>query len=251
MDIILRDEWGARPPRDITTDTWNDKTEFILHHSGASRSQTIKSIQNYCMDNKGHDDIDYCFIVKDGKIYEGRGWLNRGSHTKYHNKVGIGVCIVGKDGDDTEADRIAVRWLYDEACRRGNKTLKKLGHRTANPGTTDCPGNRLQSWVNAGMPVNTTTKEDDTVFCKFGDKGDKVESMQLAIIRAGGSVGPSGPDGDYGNNTAAGLAKLIGGDGKVYGPKQDDKLKAIAYGKSIPAKVTINVPGYTVEGVVK
>jgi hypothetical protein len=151
--IISRGEWGARPPTRVVTTTWAHKTEFIVHYSGASRQQTVRSIQDYCMDTKGHSDVDYCFLVKDGLVYEGRGWLNIGSHTLNHNTVGIGVCVVGEDGDATEADRRAVRWLHDEACRMAGGPLVRLGHQDANPGATDCPGSQLEAWVQAGMSV--------------------------------------------------------------------------------------------------
>lgn len=71
----------------------------------------------------------------------------------------------------------------------------------------------------------------DDMFCKFGDVSGKVQAMQFGIIRAGYDLSPvGGADGQYGNGTAAGLAALIGGDGRNYGPLEYDALHAKAYG---------------------
>lgn len=250
MEIIGRAEWGARPPTKVIPTTWDRKTEFIVHYSGAARSQSVKSIQDYCMDSKGHSDIDYCFVVKDGQIYEGRGWLNIGSHTLGHNTVGIGVCVVGEDGDATAADRAAVRWLYDEACRQAGRALAKLGHQDANPGATDCPGSQLEAWVRAGMPAPA---EGEDMFCAIGDKGTTaVRYLQRRIVRAGGDLSDvGGVDGQYGAGTARELAKLVGGDGASFDDAAADALDEILRAKTAgatvggaktPTEVTIDGP---------
>ena len=44
----------------------------------------------------GWNDIAYSFLVcEDGRVYEGRGWNVRGSHTLGYNEIAIGVCIIG------------------------------------------------------------------------------------------------------------------------------------------------------------
>lgn len=244
MDIILKSEWGGRPATKITTTTWDKKTEFIVHYSGSSRSQTIKSIQNYCMDVKGHSDIDYCFVVKDGLIYEGRGWLNIGSHTLGHNTVGIGVCVVGRDGDATEADRRAVRWLYDEACRRAKRQLKKLSHRTANPGSTDCPGNELAKWVAVGMPVTSTTPT----------QGEEMTPQDLQAVKS--TIWHTDVDSDEDREISAGSALLRTHDDvkaqKAIIEQLNNKVDALAVmvqqivsslpGSNTPESVTFNYP---------
>ncbi|MBA9002000.1 peptidoglycan recognition protein family protein [Thermomonospora cellulosilytica] len=154
MDIISRGEWGARAPRNRTTTTWDRRTEFIVHYSEGPTSQSVRSIQDFHMDNpkRRWSDIGYNFLVDTkGRIYEGRGWLTVGAHAPDHNTSGIGVCMIGRDGDATEAARKAIRWLYDEACRRAGRRLKILGHRDVY--STSCPGNELYAWVRKGMPV--------------------------------------------------------------------------------------------------
>lgn len=44
----------------------------------------------------GWNDIGYTFLVcEDGRVYEGRGWNVKGSHTLGYNEIAIGVCIIG------------------------------------------------------------------------------------------------------------------------------------------------------------
>jgi hypothetical protein len=91
------------------------------------------------------------------------------------------------------------------------------------------PWDKLFAVVNAALGQ---TEEDDDVFCKHGDRGPKVEALQRRIVKAGGSVGVMAGtttpdyDGGYGDNTAKGLAALVGGDGRTFGPAQDVALLA-------------------------
>lgn len=160
MDIISRAEWGARAPRNRSTVSWGQRTEFVVHYSEGPTTQTVRSIQDFHMGpHRGWADIGYNFLVDvQGRIYEGRGWLTVGAHAPDHNTSGIGVCMIGQDGDATAAAERSIRWLYDEACRRAGRSLAKLGHRDVY--ATSCPGNELYAWVRAGMPVSGT-KEDD------------------------------------------------------------------------------------------
>lgn len=136
--------WGARSPRNRQTVTWAARQEFTLHYSTGPTSQTPRSIQNYHMDSQGWSDVGYNFLVdKDGKIYEGRGWLVVGAHAAPRNTQGIGVCFIGSDNMTTAAKRAVVA-LYDEANRRAGRTLARRGHRDIN--STSCPGAKNYSW---------------------------------------------------------------------------------------------------------
>lgn len=248
MITVSRAGWGARAPKYTNPLDWSRVTEFVVHYSGASRSQTVRSIQNYSMDTKGYSDIDYNALVKDGVHYVGRG-DNLGGHTLNHNSISYGVCIIGQDGDATDADFQTVRELYDMACRKAGRALKKLGHQDANPGQTDCPGSKIETWVRAGMPMPGAGGDD--VFCNFGESGPRVELLQRRIIRAGGTLTDvGGADGQYGNGTARELQKLVGGDGRTYNADAVDVLdeilrvktvKALGGGK-VPTQVTIAGP---------
>lgn len=159
--LQTRDDWNARPPESITRLNWSKVDKFIVHYSGASRTQTVRSIQNFCMDNKGHSDIDYNELVRGNLLYVGRG-NNVGSHTLGNNSTSYGVCMIGVDGDATMDDFNVIRSRYDYACAMAGRQLRMLGHNQAPglpAGYTTCPGSELQNWINAGMPY--VTEEDD------------------------------------------------------------------------------------------
>lgn len=68
---------------------------------------------------------------------------------------------------------------------------------------------------------------EDDMFCKMGDKGDKVVYAQLMIRNAGSD--PGAIDGDYGPMTAAALAHLTGEDGSFWGPWQMNFVQSLAF----------------------
>lgn len=158
-NVISRAAWNARPPKKGTVSTsWAKRTGFMVHYSGANKLQSVRSIQDYCMDKRGFLDIDYNKLVDyKGLAYEGRGWLVVGSHALNNNTPNIGVCAIGTDADITTEQMDTIRWFYDDAVR-----LKRL--HTGDPhaslakrfhgmvGNTDCPGDKLRKWVLAGMP---------------------------------------------------------------------------------------------------
>ncbi|MEV0805721.1 N-acetylmuramoyl-L-alanine amidase [Micromonospora sp. NPDC050200] len=157
MQIVSRTQWGARQPRSVDTVAASRRRRFVVHYSAASPDQTPKIIQAYHMDSRGWSDIGYNFLVDDdGRIYEGRGWDVVGAHAAGYNTESIGVCFIGRDRsgvvDASPAVRRAIRWLYDEACRRAGRPLTRNGHRDV--GSTACPGDELYAWVRAGMPVD-------------------------------------------------------------------------------------------------
>jgi hypothetical protein len=152
MEIITRAGWGARPPESVVSVSWARRTKFIVHYSGASKHQTVRAIQNFHMDSRGWSDVGYNFLADyHGNLYIGRGWTALGTHTVGHNTSGIAVCFIGVNGDATDAARAAIRWLYEEACRRKGATLRRYGHRDLDQ--TSCPGDDLHQWVHAGMPL--------------------------------------------------------------------------------------------------
>jgi hypothetical protein len=158
MQIITRSGWNAAAPKSpVVQTTWSRRTGFVVHHSGARDDQTVRSIQDYHMTSDqltrgGWRDIGYNFLVdRDGKIYEGVGWLGIGAQVAGHNTATIGVCIIGdysKSLPPTAALDSVAR-LYREANRRKGATLSIFSHRQL--GATSCPGDALHGWVRAGL----------------------------------------------------------------------------------------------------
>lgn len=107
---------------------------------------------------------------------------------------------------------------------------------SVNGSTVWVPGNHIEQYHNgvtvAGAPVDlnralqndfgqwTPGNGDNSMFCKYGDKGPLVEAYQRLLIAAGASLPKFGPDGGFGDETAAGGAGLGLGDGKTYGPAE-------------------------------
>lgn len=158
MDIIPRSEWGAQPWTDQpSTVGIEERTEFFIHYDGATPITRTGFAIPRAIDAEHHGNgwsgIGYAFVVSQaGEIFEGRGWDLQQAHCPGHNRTGWGVQIaVGGSQEPTpEALRAAVA-LYEEACRRAGRTLAKKGHRDGY--ATDCPGTKLYSWVQAGMPL--------------------------------------------------------------------------------------------------
>lgn len=59
-----------------------------------------------------------------------------------------------------------------------------------------------------------------SMLCKYGDSGSAVATLQEMILEAGGQLPKFGADGGYGDETAAALKVIAGGDGRTYGPRQ-------------------------------
>ena len=184
MDIISRSEWGARAPRARNTVTWSQRTEFIVHYSEGPTDQTVRSIQDFHMNGRGWADIGYNFLVDvDGRIYEGRGWLVVGAHAPDHNTSGIGVCMIGRNGDATAAAKRSIRWLYDAAVRHAGRRLAMLGHRDVY--ATSCPGNELHAWVRAGMPADIEEDEMPDYVSVGMDKAQEFPPGKWVTVRWG------------------------------------------------------------------
>lgn len=79
--ICIRSCWGARAPK-CTVGQMAALTRAIVHHTAGTGDYTtdyeagktkVRGIQNYHMDNVGHCDIAYHFLINaGGHIYEGR-----------------------------------------------------------------------------------------------------------------------------------------------------------------------------------
>lgn len=149
IEVVTRAGWNARhPTKPITSVAIGRKTEFIVHHSGGPAMQSVRAIQDWCMDKRGFRDIDYNLLIdQHGKVYLGRGWAAVGSQAIGHNTAGIGVCVIGRDQLSPEA-RVSLRWLYTEAIRKAGHKLTIRGHRDVDQ--TDCPGDRITTWMRHG-----------------------------------------------------------------------------------------------------
>lgn len=63
----------------------------------------------------------------------------------------------------------------------------------------------------------------DDMFCKYGDRGEAVKRLQLALLRLD-SKALTSADGVYGDATATAVKRMLGGDGRYYGGELDLRL---------------------------
>jgi N-acetylmuramoyl-L-alanine amidase len=103
IEIVSREEWGARPPTLIEYITDPVNMTFVHHTAGPSFCfdkesciVVVRAIQNYHMDSNGWNDIGYSYLIgEDGRVYEGRTWGVVGSHTFNYNSIAYGFCVIG------------------------------------------------------------------------------------------------------------------------------------------------------------
>jgi peptidoglycan hydrolase-like protein with peptidoglycan-binding domain len=228
LRIISRSGWGARPPRDVAKVPASERTGFVVHYSAGPPSQTVRAIQNYHMDSNGWWDIGYNFLVdQGGRLYEGRGWHNEGSHTRGYNRTHIAVCFIGRNGDATPAAKRAIRSLYERTNDVVGRTLSTTYHSAL--GSTQCPGDDLRSWVRSGMPVDGLSE-----VVGGGEAGTpgmmRSVSSQQSAVNGLGYTPALDVDGIFGPRTEAGVRWLqakVGTDADgIWGPMTEAAYRA-------------------------
>lgn len=184
IPIISRAQWDARAPRSGGAHVgMQRRTGFMIHHSGGPADQSVRAIQDHCMDTRGFRDIDYNFLVNQhGSIYMGRGWGVVGSHCVGQNTTTIGVCVIGTNELSRPA-RAALRQLYATAVSKAGHYLYPLVHR--DKWATACPGNLITAWVHDGWLHPRTLRHTVPLM-----SGHDVRAVQRLV--------GAEPDGDYG-----------------------------------------------------
>jgi hypothetical protein len=208
MKIISRADWGARPwAAEVYPVAPTSRTEWFAHYHGspprhdrgAAMARDVEAIHLA----NGWAGVGYGHMVgQDGIAYEGRGWGLVGAHCPGHNRSGFSVYFaVGGATRPSAAALTTGRQLYQEACRRAARNLRKTWHGQHWP--TDCPGLYLRAWVRDGLPPPPPPLEDPMPldradFDKLFATGDAIyqvrdgasliglteaASRQLAILR--------------------------------------------------------------------
>jgi len=261
VSIISRATWGAKPWQGTPAVVpLSARTEFFVHYDGADEihrtGYAIPRAIEAAHLRRTWAGIGYNFVVSQaGEIFEGRGWNLQGAHCPGHNISGLSVQIaIGGDQKPTDAALAAARALYDEACRRTGRTLAKKGHRDGI--ATECPGDRLYAWVEAGMPA---PKQDDDepgtpapttpayipppfpTGLAPGKARPSARALQKALKRAKYMPAEVVESDTYGPQTQAAVARFHNAHpayraaGKTYdpaiGPKGWAALHRLAYGK--------------------
>jgi N-acetylmuramoyl-L-alanine amidase len=104
--LIVRDTWGAIPPKSNSIPMLEIPIErIIIGHTGGSfctnQNDCISIVRSIQIQDPSLDDIAYNFLIGgDGNIYEGRGFNYEGQHTHNldateYNSIGIGIAFIG------------------------------------------------------------------------------------------------------------------------------------------------------------
>jgi len=167
--IIPRKSWGAQrlgndfgQMRDILGVTIHWNGPGMRNYTHGSCDDRLRNMQRYHIQGNGWNDIGYNFIVcRHGSIYEGRGDRAVGAHAGASNIGGnsrwYGIQAMIGTGDVITNELLEGLKKAVEYCRaKGGAGKKVNGHRSHH--ATDCPGDKLYTWVQRGMPINSEPK---------------------------------------------------------------------------------------------
>lgn len=102
------------------------------------------------MERAAFSDIGYNFLVGgDGSVFEGRGWLKQGTHTRGYNTDSICIALIGTfDKLEPSASQLnATKLLIEKgvAQDRLQQDYKLFGHRQFF--ATNSPGDQLYNII--------------------------------------------------------------------------------------------------------
>lgn len=236
--VIDRAGWNARSPLYTNALEWDEVIYFVVHWSGGPRGQSVRSIQDWCMDGKGHSDIDYNELVRGSTLYVGRG-DNKGGHTLNLNSKAYGVAVIGESPGDAMPDDLRVlQERYRYACGRAGRILTIVGHRDA-PGQnpTDCPGPDILGWIAAGLI-------DDQPGGTPGDDwtGELIMGLPTARLGHHSAKTVKTIQGLMNRDAGADGADMLLEDG-VWGPRTDNRVRGWQARHNVPNSVKADGTG--------
>ena len=207
VDIISRQDWGARPPRrrsSIPVPT----AELWLHHTAGNHSGVagLRSIQNFHMDIRGWSDIAYSYIIdrQSLEVFEGRGAGILGGHTFGRNSISHAICVMGNFDLSPVSGELVGR--VAELVAHGHQqgwwpSMLTGGHRDVR--ATSCPGENLYARIDEiNRRAVDPGDEEDNVALRNGDGGEAVRRFQTALKGWNRRSLPRfGADGDFGDET--------------------------------------------------
>ncbi|XP_015905562.2 peptidoglycan recognition protein [Parasteatoda tepidariorum] len=156
VEIVWREDWKARP-------IVHNKTlvlpinKVIIAHTVTTFCRTkpqcvrnVQMIQDFCMDYNGMFDISYNFLIGgDGRVYEGGGWRQVGSHTIKYNYISIGIGFIGNYNIEKPTQKVinAALSLINCGVKQGFLTPTREIHGHRDVICTESPGNNLYSVI--------------------------------------------------------------------------------------------------------
>lgn len=251
MELVTRNEWGARSPKRITKGDLND--ESTLHWNGltikvggkttwdhSKCAGLVRGIQNYHMDANKWNDIAYNFIpCPHGYIFEGRGLdvVNGANGTNSGNRSSHAIMnLAGAENPFTNEEKTANREcvVYISKATGARQSLK--GHRDHK--ATACPGDERYSWAHSGMIGGGSTPTPkpnppatDEPLLKVGSRSDSVRRVQGVLRDLGMRLAVDGMFGAVTKERVRDLQRNHGlvADG-IVGPKTWAVIKKLERG---------------------
>lgn len=162
--LIVRSQWGARPPRAVTPLPADHVHFLVVHYSAMHADEQahhencaarVRGIQRFHMDTRGWNDIAYNWLVcKHGFVFRGRGWGVRSAATGATNDESVAVCFLGDDvagrDDVTDPGRGAIVRVFWFVVEHAPNFRGTYGHRDFMQ--TECPGDELYRFAH-GLQV--------------------------------------------------------------------------------------------------
>lgn len=169
-----RERSGLRAPTSVSRFDVDNIVGIVIHYStGEELSQPDdrkwwRAIQDYHMGVRGWADIGYAYGIhaRRDRILEGRGIGVVQAQSPGWNAKSVSICVMGDDDpgvDDVLPDcRARIVQFVDEVCGYLGRTVPVYGHReTQAPGYTQCPGDELMDWIDAGMPLDKPVEPEN------------------------------------------------------------------------------------------
>src|SRR5688572_27381363 len=146
-EVVLLDETQWVPPE--RSERWK---VIVIHHSGTAAGGADRFEQWHR--TKGWKELGYHFVIgngtdtADGEVEVGARWLTQigGAHTlssgNYHNRHGIGICLVGNFDNRPPGERqmASLRQLVAFLCREYKIPPDRIHTHRQVTGQTNCPG---------------------------------------------------------------------------------------------------------------
>lgn len=225
MDLITRDEWQARRPREVSrlaAAPAGVKVHYLaghvdpeIVHDHRRCTELVRQVQGWHMDGNGWSDIGYSALVCPHRaVFEGRGpgalpAANGAGLNAGHYAV---ACLLGERGLVEPSEGMldgladAIGWL-----RRAGAGHEVQGHRDGY--ATECPGDPLykivKQWRREGVPVGAARVPPFVRVLKYPPimRGDDVETWQRQMRKRGWSLAVDGMFGPESRATAAAFTK--------------------------------------------
>lgn len=148
MDIGVAEitDWHVWPKFDKRSGQYKYKGSWY-----SDKGDLPDDVKAYAGKGRGWDDIGYHFVIRrDGSVEVGRNINVTGAHCYGKNTGTIGICMVGRGDNYTEAQYDSLRALALMGIHK-NPEMKFHGHYEFDDDKPDCPGFKVPEWIKENV----------------------------------------------------------------------------------------------------